>query len=173
MNAGWMIPFILLGGALQNCGAAMNGEFNKHATNPWLASTISFALNTFFFAGASVIHPHLLPTQKDFEKLPWWALVGGLVGAVHEPTASIDLLTSWFVPGGPPHHRDPIIATRFQDVSWNGRLILEGGESNAIDAHASATASYHAKFAFHGNFVLQKITSMNCRFPKFGLVAAA
>jgi Putative inner membrane exporter, YdcZ len=116
MNAGWMIPFILLGGALQNCGAAMNGEFNKHATNPWLASTISFALNTFFFAGASVIHPHPLPTQKDFEELPWWALVGGLVGAVHAPTASIDLITSWFLPGGPPLHRDPIIATSFQDV---------------------------------------------------------
>jgi transporter family-2 protein len=23
-----------------------------------------------------------LPTQKDFAKMPWWAVVGGLVGAV-------------------------------------------------------------------------------------------
>jgi transporter family-2 protein len=82
MDGGWMIPFILLGGALQSCGAAMNGQLNKRVINPWLASAISFALNTFFFAGESLIHPHPLPTQKDFEELPWWAVVGGLVGAV-------------------------------------------------------------------------------------------
>jgi transporter family-2 protein len=29
MNAGWIIPFIILGGALQSCGAAMNGQLNK------------------------------------------------------------------------------------------------------------------------------------------------
>jgi hypothetical protein len=38
MNAGWIIPFIILGGALQSCGAAMNGQLNKHVVNPWLAS---------------------------------------------------------------------------------------------------------------------------------------
>jgi transporter family-2 protein len=26
MNAGWIIPFIILRGALQSCGAAMNGQ---------------------------------------------------------------------------------------------------------------------------------------------------
>jgi hypothetical protein len=44
-NAGWIIPFIILGGALQSCGAAMNGQLNKHVVNPWLASAISFATN--------------------------------------------------------------------------------------------------------------------------------
>ena len=75
-NAGWIIPFIILGGALQSCGAAMNGQLNKHVVNPWLASAISFALITFFFAGASLIHPHPLPAQKDLAELPWWAVVG-------------------------------------------------------------------------------------------------
>ena len=74
MNAGWIIPFIILGGALQSCGAAMNGQLNKHVVNPWLASAISFALITFFFAGASLIHPHPLPTQKDLADN---AVVGG------------------------------------------------------------------------------------------------
>src|ERR1700761_8681042 len=82
MNAGWIIPFIILGGALQSCGAAMNGHLNKHVVNPWLASAISFALITFFFAGASLIHPHPFPSQKDLAELPWWAVLGGLVGAV-------------------------------------------------------------------------------------------
>jgi Putative inner membrane exporter, YdcZ len=63
-NAGWIIPFIIFGGALQSCGAAMNGQLNKHVVNPWLASAISFALITFFFTGASLIHPHPLPIQK-------------------------------------------------------------------------------------------------------------
>jgi len=82
MNAGWIIPFIILGGVLQSCGAAMNGQLNKYVVNPWLASAISFALITFFFAGASLIHPSPLPTQKNLAEMPWWAVVGGLVGAV-------------------------------------------------------------------------------------------
>ena len=81
-NAGWIIPFIIIGGALQSCGAAMNGQLNKHVANPWFASAISFALITFFFAGATLIHPNPLPTQRDLAELPWWAVVGGLVGAV-------------------------------------------------------------------------------------------
>ena len=44
MNATWMIPFIILGGALQTCGAAMNNQLYKHMINPWLASAISAAV---------------------------------------------------------------------------------------------------------------------------------
>jgi transporter family-2 protein len=82
MKESWIIPFIILGGALQSCGAAMNGQLNKYVGNPWLASAISFALITFFFAGAFLIIPHPLPTAKDLAALPWWAVIGGLVGAV-------------------------------------------------------------------------------------------
>jgi transporter family-2 protein len=38
-NAGWVILFII-GGAPQSCGAALNGQLNKHVMNPWLASAI-------------------------------------------------------------------------------------------------------------------------------------
>jgi bacterial/archaeal transporter family-2 protein len=67
MNASWIIPFIILGGALQSCGAAMNGQLNKYIVNPWLASAVSFA---FLFAGATLIMPHPLPTSKDLASLP-------------------------------------------------------------------------------------------------------
>ena len=70
MNAGWIIPFIILGGALQSCGAAMNGQLNKYVVNPWLAAAISFALITFFFTSAALIHPSPLPTQKELAALP-------------------------------------------------------------------------------------------------------
>ncbi len=81
MNGGWMIPFIILGGALQTCGAAMNGQLNKSLVNPWLASAVSFALITFFFIGTFLMIPHPLPTSKDLASMPWWAVMGGLVGA--------------------------------------------------------------------------------------------
>jgi len=82
MNAIWIIPFIVLGGALQTCGAAMNGQLNKSLVNPWLASAVSFALITFFFVSIFLIWPHPLPTARDLERMPWWAVIGGLVGAV-------------------------------------------------------------------------------------------
>ncbi|HTX93786.1 MAG TPA: DMT family transporter [Mycobacterium sp.] len=82
MNAAWIIPFIVLGGALQTCGAAMNGQLFKHMVNPWLASAMSFALVTFFFVAAFLIMPKPLPTARDIASMPWWAVIGGLVGAV-------------------------------------------------------------------------------------------
>ncbi len=82
MNAGWIVPFIVLGGALQTCGAAMNGQLFKHLINPWLASAVSFALITIFFIAVFMILPRPLPTTKDIASMPWWAVIGGLVGAV-------------------------------------------------------------------------------------------
>jgi transporter family-2 protein len=82
MNAAWIIPFIIIGGALQSCGAAMNGQLNKSLVNPWLASAVSFALITFFFTAVFFILPHPLPTTQDLAAMPWWAVIGGLVGAV-------------------------------------------------------------------------------------------
>lgn len=82
MNAAWVIPFIIVGGMLQAVGAAMNGRLHKSITNAWLASAISFTLITFFFTGMFLILPNPLPTLQDVQHLPWWAIVGGLVGAV-------------------------------------------------------------------------------------------
>jgi hypothetical protein len=33
MSAAWIIPFIVIGGTIQTCGAAMNGKFV--ASGPW------------------------------------------------------------------------------------------------------------------------------------------
>jgi transporter family-2 protein len=94
MNASWVIPFIILGGALQSCGAAMNSQLNKSIVNPWRASAISFTLITFFFffLGAVLIMPRPLPTAKDILSMPWWAVIGGLVGAV-QVYAGLTLVT--------------------------------------------------------------------------------
>ena len=82
MKAAWIYPFIIVGGVLQSCGAAMNGQLNSALVNPWLASAVSFSLITAFFIGAFAIFPTPLPTVQQLAAMPWWAPLGGLVGAV-------------------------------------------------------------------------------------------
>lgn len=112
MQTAWMIPFILLGGALQTCGAAMNGQLNKSMVNPWLASAVSFALITFFFIAMFLVLPHPLPTSRDLAAMPWWAVLGGLVGAV-QVFAGLTLVSRVrhrFVCGVDCHCRPPHVA---------------------------------------------------------------
>jgi transporter family-2 protein len=74
--------FILLGGALQTMGAPMNAQLNAALTNHWLASTVSFGVIFAFFACLFVVAPTPLPTVRALAAMPWWAPLGGLVGAV-------------------------------------------------------------------------------------------
>lgn len=82
MNASWIYPFIILGGALQSCGAAMNAQLFQALGNKWLANAVSFALILAFFGCLFAVFPHPLPTSEGLAKMPWWAPLGGLVGAV-------------------------------------------------------------------------------------------
>ena len=82
MQAGWIIPFIILGGVLQSVGAAMNGQLKQSLINPYLASAVSFALITFLFTALFFIMPNPLPTTVNLAGMPWWAPLGGLVGAL-------------------------------------------------------------------------------------------
>ena len=91
MNAGWIIPFIILGGALQSCGAAMNGQLNKYVVNPWLASAISFALITFFFAGA--IADSSAPAAHP--EGPWPKCLGGQSSAVWSEQCRFTPASRW------------------------------------------------------------------------------
>jgi len=82
MNASWIYPFIILGGVLQTCGAAMNAQLFHSLENRWLASAVSFALITAFFLCLFAMFPSPLPTARGLADMPWWAALGGLVGAV-------------------------------------------------------------------------------------------
>ena len=77
-----MVPFIILGGALQTCGAAMNNQLYKHMINPWLASAISAAVVAIFFVAAFLGQAQSAAHVQDATSMPWWAVIGGLVGAV-------------------------------------------------------------------------------------------
>lgn len=82
MKAAWIYPFIIVGGLLQAAGAPMNGALFASLQNKWLATTVSFVIVTFFFAMMFLIQPTPLPTLRDLAHMPWWAPLGGLVGAV-------------------------------------------------------------------------------------------
>lgn len=82
MKAAWIYPFIILGGALQTFGAAMNAQLYSSLVNRWLASTVSFAVITVFFVCVFAMFPTPLPEVQKLAGMPWWAPLGGLVGAV-------------------------------------------------------------------------------------------
>ena len=82
MQSSWIYPFILVGGALQTVGTAMNAQLNGALTNHWLASSVSFGVIFAFFCCLFVVAPTPLPTVRALAAMPWWAPLGGLVGAV-------------------------------------------------------------------------------------------
>ncbi len=78
----WLYPIILVAGALQAWGPPMNGALRGAVTNPWLASLISFLPIVAFLICLVLCVPRPLPTLAGIGAMPWWAPLGGLVGAV-------------------------------------------------------------------------------------------
>jgi transporter family-2 protein len=82
MSSTWLYPFILAAGVLQAFGAPMNGQLYKSLANPWLASLVSFGLIVAVLIVLFAVLPRPLPTADSVQSMPWWAPLGGLVGAV-------------------------------------------------------------------------------------------
>ena len=82
MSVIWFTPFIILAGALQALGAVMSAQLRVSLSNSWLALTVLFTLNAFFFAALFAVLPRPLPTLEGISTMPWWAPLAGLTGAV-------------------------------------------------------------------------------------------
>jgi hypothetical protein len=67
MNASWIFPFIVLGGALQTCGAAMNALLFHSLENKWLANAVYSAPPRYAIDYKNAIgawpEKHILGTQ--------------------------------------------------------------------------------------------------------------
>ena len=81
LSAAWLYPLILAAGALQAWGPPMNGALRQALDNPWLASVVSFLPVLAFLAVLFLCQPRPLPTGAGIAGMPWWAPLGGLIGA--------------------------------------------------------------------------------------------
>ena len=81
LSATWLYPVILVCGALQAWGPPMNGALRSALVNPWLASLVSFLPVVAFLAVVSICVPRPLPSSANIGQMPWWAPLGGLIGA--------------------------------------------------------------------------------------------
>ncbi len=77
----WLYPIILIAGALQAWGPPMNNALRNALTNPWLASVVSFLPIVALLLCILLCQPRPLPTMGGLGAMPWWAPLGGLVGA--------------------------------------------------------------------------------------------
>lgn len=59
----------------------MNGALRNALTNPWLASLVSFLPVVAFLGCLALCQPRPLLTAEGVAGMPWWAPLGGLVGA--------------------------------------------------------------------------------------------
>lgn len=82
MTATLLYPFIIVAGCLQALGNSMNAQLRGELVNPWLAATVSFLPIVFVFTTLFFTMPTPLPTLDTLAKMPWYAPLGGVAGAV-------------------------------------------------------------------------------------------
>jgi transporter family-2 protein len=81
IGASWLYLIILVCGALQAWGPPMNGVLRNALVNPWLASVVSFLPVLFLLGVVLLCLPRPLPTADGITTMPWWAPLGGVIGA--------------------------------------------------------------------------------------------
>jgi bacterial/archaeal transporter family-2 protein len=81
IGAAWLYPIVIVAGVLQAWGPPMNGALRNSLTNPWLASVVSFLPVVALLSCVFFCAPRPLPTVEGLNAMPWWAPLGGLIGA--------------------------------------------------------------------------------------------
>lgn len=78
----WLYQLILIAGASQAWSPPIDSALRGSLENPWLASLISFLPVVALLACLLICLPPPLPSARGVAGMPWWALLGGLVGAI-------------------------------------------------------------------------------------------
>jgi transporter family-2 protein len=56
-------------------------RYAKALVNPWLGSLVSFLPSVAFLGVVLTCLPRLFPNTDSLAQMPWWAPLGGLLGA--------------------------------------------------------------------------------------------
>lgn len=89
MQAGWfLLGLAILGGALVAGQGAINGRMAAAVGHPLQAAVISFSVGFVALAFLSLATGAGLPQLARALAAPWWAWVGGLLGAYLVATAA-------------------------------------------------------------------------------------
>jgi transporter family-2 protein len=81
ISVAWLYPIILAAGALQAFGPPMNGALQRALVNPWLSSVVSFLPIVALLGIVAICLPRPMPSVASVADMPWWAPLGGVVGA--------------------------------------------------------------------------------------------
>ena len=81
ISAYWVYPLIAIAGALQAWGPPMIGALRNSLSNPWLASLVSFLPIAALLFCIWLCFPRPIPTLEGVQNMPWWAPLGGVIGA--------------------------------------------------------------------------------------------
>jgi transporter family-2 protein len=81
LSAAGLYPIIIIAGVLQAWGPPMNNALKKALINPWLGSLVSFLPILAILGVVWMCLPRPMPTAESMSQMPWWAPLGGLVGA--------------------------------------------------------------------------------------------
>ncbi|MCG7392636.1 DMT family transporter [Microvirga sp. ACRRW] len=84
MNLSLLLPLagILVGGVLLSSQAPINAALARSLGDPVLAACISFGIGFLVLAGVSAFRG-ALPSGSAIASAPWWAWLGGLLGAFY------------------------------------------------------------------------------------------
>lgn len=75
--------FVVIAGALTTVEAGANAQLTKSLHQPWWAA-IAFGVTTLvFLAIATAVVGAPFPSRADLAGAPWWAWIGGAIGALY------------------------------------------------------------------------------------------
>lgn len=76
-------------GALMAAQGAINGQLADGIGGPLQAALISFAVGSAVLLAVNMVLGHSIPNSQQVAALPWWAWVGGILGAIGVASAAL------------------------------------------------------------------------------------
>lgn len=78
-----LLLFVTLAGILNTIQSGSNTTLNKTLDRPLWAVVCVFSVGLATSLAIAVVSGQRLPDSHDLARLPWWAWIGGLLGAVY------------------------------------------------------------------------------------------